>query len=118
MDSRRQQKVASLIQEAFGEILARMGKGIYGKAFVTITNVKVTPDLSEVRFYLSVFNAEDKAGVIEQIKGHEFELKRELSAKLRHHLRKIPVLEFFLDDSLDQAYHMEEVFKRIKKENE
>lgn len=106
------------MQEAFSEILTREGKGIYGKAFVTITNAKVTPDMSEARFYLSVFNTEQKEEVIEAIKAHEFELKRALSEKLRHHLRKIPELQFFLDDTLDQAYRMEELFKKIHSEKD
>jgi ribosome-binding factor A len=54
MDSRRQQKVASLIKEEFTDILLKSGRGFYGKAFVTVTNVKVTPDLSTVRFHVSV----------------------------------------------------------------
>ena len=58
MDSRRQQKVASLIKEEFTDILAKSGRGIYGKAFVTVTKVMVTPDLSTARFHLSVFNGD------------------------------------------------------------
>ena len=59
MESRRQLKMGSVIQEAFTGILNREGKSIYGKAFVTVTRVKVTSDLGLVRFYLSIFNATD-----------------------------------------------------------
>ena len=54
-------KISSLIKEAFTEVLNRTGKGIYGKAFVTVTNTTVNSDLTLVRFYLSVFNTEDDA---------------------------------------------------------
>jgi len=63
MDTRRQLRIASVIKDAFSEILVRDGKNIYGTAFVTVTNVKVTSDLTLVRFYLSIFNVVDKEEV-------------------------------------------------------
>jgi len=113
MDSRRQQKVASLIKEEFTDILLRNGRSIYGKAFVTVTNVKVTPDLSTVRFHLSVFNG-DKEEVIQQLQDKKQEIKRLLGDKLRFNLRRVPEVEFFLDDTLDDVFRMEELFKKIK----
>lgn len=118
MDSRRQLKVASLIQEAFTEILARDGKKIYGKALVTVSRVNVTSDLLLARFNLSIFNAEDADALIEKFNEHKFELKRALSEKLRHHMRRIPEIEFYKDGTMDYVFHMEDVFKRIKQEDE
>jgi len=117
MDSRRQLKIASVIHEVFSGILSRDGKAIYGKAFVTLTRVKVTSDLSLVRFYLSIFNAPDPDEVIEKFNEHKFELKRKLNEQLRHQLRVMPEIEFFRDDTLDQAFHIEELFKKIKEED-
>jgi ribosome-binding factor A len=117
MDSRRQLKIGSVIQEAFTSVLSRDGKGIYGSAFVTVTRIKVTSDLSLARFYLSIFNTPDGEAVIKKLYEHKFEIKRKLAEKLRHQLRVIPELEFFKDDSLDYAYHIEEVFKKIKKDD-
>jgi ribosome-binding factor A len=117
MDSRRQLKIASLIQEAFTEVLSKDVKGFYGKAFVTVTKVTVTSDLTLARFYLSIFNAEDADEVVRKFSEHKFELKRHLAEKLRHHLRRIPEMEFFRDDTLDQAYKIEEVFRKINAEN-
>jgi len=117
MDSRRQLKIGSVIQEAFTAILSRDGKGIYGKAFVTVTRVRVTSDLSLARFYLSIFNAGDGEDVIRKFNEHKFELKRKLAEKLRHQLRVMPELEFFKDDTLDYAFHIEEVFKKIKEDD-
>jgi ribosome-binding factor A len=118
MDSRRQLKIASLIKEAFTEILSREGKGIAGKAFITVTNVTVTSDLTVTRFYLSVFNAENPDEVVNKFREHKAEIKRYLGEKLRHHLRRIPEIEFFRDETLDNAYRIEEVFKKINNEKE
>jgi ribosome-binding factor A len=118
MDSRRQLKVASLIQEAFTEILAREGKRLYGKALVTLSKVNVTSDLLLARFNLSIFNAEDSDAVVEKFNEHKFELKRALSEKLRHHMRRIPEIEFYKDGTMEYVFHMEDVFKRIKEEDE
>ena|ERR1019366_1225681 len=117
MDSRRQLKIASLIKEAFTEILNKGGKSIYGKAFVTVTNATVTSDLTMARFYLSIFNAENPDDVLMQFKMHKHELRRDLAEKLRHHLRRIPEIEFFRDDTLDYVTKMEEVFKKINAED-
>jgi ribosome-binding factor A len=118
MYSRRQLKMGSVMQVAFAEILTREGKSIYGKAFVTITNAKVTADLSLARFYLSIFNAEDADAVIEKFNEHKFDLKRKLAEKVRHQLRVMPDIEFFRDETLDYAFHMDEVFQRIKQDEE
>lgn len=118
MDSRRQLKIASLIKEAFAEILSRNGKTIYGKAFVTVTNATVTSDLTLARFYLSIFNAENAGEVVAKFREHKAEIKRQLGEKLRHHLRRIPEIEFFRDETLDNVYRIEEVFKKINDEKE
>lgn len=118
MDSRRQLKVGSEIQKAFSEILVRDGRAIFGKAFVTLTNAKATSDLSLVRFYLSVFNAENPDEIIDKFNERKFELKRKLAEKLRHQLRVMPEIEFFRDETLDYAFHIEEVFKKVHEEDE
>ncbi|MCW5907953.1 MAG: 30S ribosome-binding factor RbfA [Chitinophagales bacterium] len=118
MDSRRQLKVASLIKEAFTEILTRDGKKIYGKAFVTVSNVNITSDLLLARFNLSIYNTEDADAVVQKFNEHKFELKRALSEKLRHHIRRIPEIEFYKDETMEYVFHMEDLFKRIKQEDE
>ncbi|MBL0309536.1 MAG: 30S ribosome-binding factor RbfA [Bacteroidetes bacterium] len=117
MDSRRQMKLVSVIREAFTDILARDGKNIYGKSFVTVTNVKITSDLSLVRFYISIFNAENPEEVIHQFNEQKTDLKRKLAEKVRHQLRIMPNIEFFRDETLEYASHMDEVFKKIKEED-
>ena len=118
MDSRRQLKIGSVIQEAFTAILSRDGKAIYGNTFVTVTNVKVTSDLSVARFYLSIFKSEDPEAIIQKFNERKFDLKKKLAEKLRHQLRVMPEIEFFRDETLDYAYHIEDLFKKIKQEDE
>jgi len=117
MDTRRQLKIASLIKEAFTEILSREGKSLFGKAFITITNVVVTSDLTLARFYLSIYNADNADNVVKKFTEHKYELKKHLANALRHHLRRIPELEFFRDDTLDYVQRIEEVFKKIKEDD-
>jgi ribosome-binding factor A len=115
MDSRRQQKVASVIKEAFSGVLLRVGKGIYGHALVTVTQVKTTPDLSEARFYLSIFNG-DKEAILGAMIERKHELKRMLASELRHSLRHIPEITFFIDDTLDEVYKIEEIFTKLQQD--
>lgn len=118
MDTRRQQKIASVIKEVFSDILLRHGKNIYGSAFVTVTKVKPTSDLGLVRFYLSIYNTANADEVLEKFKEKKFELKKLLAEKLRHHLRIVPQIEFFKDDTLDYVQQIEEVFRKIKQADE
>lgn len=118
MDSRRQLKMSSLIKEAFAEVLIRDGKKIYGKAFVTVSTVNVTSDLLLARFNLSIYNSEDPDAVIQKFNEHKFELKKALAEKLRNHVRRIPEMEFYKDGTMEYVFHMEDVFKRIKDEDD
>lgn len=117
MDNIRQKKISNLIKEAFGEIFTREGASLFGKAFVTITNVQVTPDLSIARIYLSIYNLEQPQQLIDEMNFAQSDFRRMLGNKLRHDLRKIPELEFFLDDTLDQVEKIEKLFDKIKKED-
>ncbi len=118
MESRRQLQVGSVIKEAFTDILIREGKAIYGNAFVTLTKVKMTSDLGLARFYLSIYKAENPEEIIEKFNERKPELKRKLGERVRQQLRVMPDIIFFLDESLEYAFHMEEVFKKIKEDDE
>ncbi len=112
MDSTRQLKYARLIQKELGEIFQKEGKSIYGQNFVTITGVKVTPDLSIARIHLSVFNQKGPE-VITRMNEHKKEIRRKLGDVIRNQARIIPDLEFFIDDSLDYAEKMDKIFKDL-----
>jgi ribosome-binding factor A len=83
---------------------------------ISISAVKVTPDLLEARFYLSFFQVKDVDAALNKIEGRHHEIKKELAAKVRHQLRSIPVLKFYKDDTLDHVFKMEEIFKKIEEE--
>ncbi len=105
------------MNEALTEILSREGRNIYGVALVSITNVWVSSDLSIARFYFSVYNAENKKVVMQSLEESKANLKRAMVPKIRN-LRKMPEIEFFLDETLDQAAKIEELFKKIHEEDD
>lgn len=117
MESRRQKKVAQLIQETLSEIFQKYGSNYYHHAFVTITSVNVTPDLLTAKVYLSVYNVadQDKHDIMDKITSHASEIRKQLGMKVRHQLRRVPELFFRLDNTLDEALKIEALLKDIKK---
>lgn len=106
MDSKRQQKFSRQIQKDLSDIFQKDMRSLFGKAFVTITEVKVTPDLAIARCYLSLMLTNDKQGLLAEIiekKGH---IRKILGERIRHQARVIPNLEFFLDDTAEYAAKM------------
>jgi ribosome-binding factor A len=83
---------------------------------VSISSVKVTPDLLEARIYLSIFQVPDSKEVMKVIESRAWEIKKELADRVKHQFRRIPVLHFYLDDTLDYVFKMEEIFKQISSE--
>jgi ribosome-binding factor A len=83
---------------------------------VSISSVKVTPDLLEARIYLSIFQVPDPKEVMKVIESRAWEIKKELADRVKHQFRRIPVLHFYLDDTLDYVFKMEEIFKQINAE--
>ena len=83
---------------------------------VSISSVKITPDLLEARVYLSLFKVADPKATMKKIEERVWEIKKELAASVKQQLRRIPELRFFHDDTLDHVFKMEELFRQIKKE--
>src|SRR6478609_772099 len=115
-EGKRQKQVSGLIQEEINLIFQRMGLNMISGGMVSISSVKITPDLLEARIYLSVFNAADNQSVLKKIEDRGWEVKKELAARVRNQLRRIPEIKFFLDDTLDHVFKMEELFKQIKED--
>ncbi len=112
MDSTRQLKFARLIQKEIGDIFLKEGKGYYGSSFVTVTGVKITPDLSKARIHISVFQNKGEE-VLQQLHIHTREIRKHLGERIRNQARIIPELEFFIDDSLDYAEKIDKIMKKI-----
>ena len=113
-EGKRQKQVGGLIQEEINIIFQRLGLNMIEGGMVSISSVKITPDLLEARIYLSVFNAKDNMQALKRIEDRAWEIKKELAARVKHQLRRIPEIKFFLDDTLDHVFKMEELFKQIK----
>ncbi len=116
-ESKRQKQVARLIQEEMTQIFQREGINIVQGGMVSISKVSVTPDLLEARIHLSFFKIEDPNALLQAIKEKTGELRRALGNQLRHHLRRIPELQFFTDDTLDHAFKIEALLQQVKKES-
>ena len=112
-ESKRQKQVAGVIQEEMNDIFLRLGLNMIAGGMVSIAAVKVTPDLLEARIYLSLFQVKDEAAVMKKIESKAWEIKKELADKMKHQLRRIPVIHFYNDDTLDYVFKMEEIFKKI-----
>ncbi|QEC67659.1 30S ribosome-binding factor RbfA [Panacibacter ginsenosidivorans] len=115
-EGKRQRQVAGVIQEEMNDIFRRLGLNMINGGMVSISSVKVTPDLLEARIYLSLFKIEDQEAAMKKIEAKAWEIKKELSERVKHQLRRIPVLHYFKDDTLDQVFKMEEIFKQINEE--
>lgn len=116
-ESKRQKQVAGLMNEEMNRIFQRLGLNMIDGGMVSISDVKVTPDLLEARFYLSFFQVKDTNAAMKKIEDRHHEIKKELAASVRHQLRNIPILKFFSDDTLNHVFRMEELFKEIQQFN-
>ncbi len=117
-ERKRQKQVGSLIQEELSIIFQRLGIHMIGGAMVSVAAVRMTPDLLEARIYLSIYNADNQDEIMEKIQEKQGEIKKQLGNRLRHQLRRIPVLAFYKDDTLDYVFKMEEVFKKIHEKDQ
>ena len=118
-ESKRQLQVAEVIKRNFGLVLQQEGSYIYGsEALVTVTSVKVSPDLSQGKIYLSVYNTENKQAVILQMEEEYNRLKQALAHRIRKHIRRIPQFQFFLDETLDEMYRLNSLFNKLHQEKQ
>ena len=116
MESKRQQKFAGVIQEDLAEIFQREGMNFLPNTLVTITKVRVTPDLAIARVFLSFFNNTDTILALNTIKAHASEIRYKLGARIRSQVRIVPQLEFFVDDTNAYVEKMDQLFDKISKE--
>ena len=113
MESKRQRQVAKQIQKDLGEIFQKDLKQLFNGGFVTITDVKTTPDLAIARVYLSFLLANDREGVLQIIRENTKVIRNLLGERVRHQLRIVPNLQFFIDDTAEYAQKMDALFAGI-----
>ena len=108
METTRQQKISRLIQKELSEIFLQQTKATNG-ILISVSEVRVTSDLSIARAYLSIFPNDKKEELIENINANAKAIRYDLGTRVRHQLRIIPELIFHIDDSLDYAERIDEL---------
>lgn len=118
MESIRQKQIGELIRRYFGMILTEQGGYIYGRdKLVTVTEVKMTPDLLTSKIYISVYGTEDKQEVILLLEDAMHQLRQALAQKIGKQMRRMPNIEFFLDDLIDEMYRVDALLNRVNTED-
>ncbi len=110
MESKRQQKVARQLQKDLSEIFQRQVTHLFGGAFITVTAVRVSPDLSIARVYLSLMATKNPTLLFDTIRDNGRTIRQLLGERVRHQLRIVPELVFFLDDTAEYAAQMDKLF--------
>jgi len=112
-ESKRQKQIGNVIQKEMSDIFQREGLNIIHNSMISISKVKVTPDLMEARIYLSFFQVEDAEKMLAHIQDRDWDLRKQLAARIKNQVRKIPIIQYYLDDTLEYVFKMEEVFKNL-----
>ncbi len=110
METTRQNKIARLIQKELSDIFLRETKSMNG-VLISVSAVRISPDMSIVRAYLSIFPSNKGNEILENINKNSKAIRFELGNRVRHQLRIIPELRFFIDDSLDYLEKIDELLK-------
>ena len=110
MDTKRTQKIERQIQKDLSEIFLGQTKLMHG-VMVSVTNVRISPDLSIAKAYLSVFPSEKGKEIIENIQSNKKSIRYELGLRIGKQIRKVPELSFFLDDSIDYLEKIDQLLQ-------
>lgn len=116
MQTTRQQKIARLIQKELSDIFQRQTQATHG-VLVSVSAVKISPDLSIAKGYLSIFPSERAQELLKNINANAASIRYELGKRTRHQLRIIPELTFFIDDSLDYLEHIDSLLAQSRSEH-
>ncbi|MEL4306901.1 30S ribosome-binding factor RbfA [Joostella sp. CR20] len=112
METNRQKKIGGVIQRDLAEILQRAAKeGGMSGTLISVTKVNVTTDLSMAKVYVSIFPVDKSKELIEGIRSNQPLIKHELAQRTKNQLRRVPELEFFIDDSLE---YIDRIDKSLK----
>ncbi|SRR6056297_602510 len=119
MESIRQKQVAETVKRHFSFVLQQEASYMTSEAaLITVTNVMMTPDLSIAKIYLSIFNTDNKQETLLELQDNMPRLRQALGARLKNHVRRIPELDLFIDDTLDEMYRLNELFDKLEAENQ
>jgi ribosome-binding factor A len=111
MDSTRLNRLSQLMIEELGTIFQRFSQRMFKGVLVSVTKVRISPDLSVAKVYISIFPSNESEVVMETVAAQQGVLKRELTSVLGRQLRKMPDLKFYVDDSLDYEDNIEKLLR-------
>ena len=114
METIKQQQTGELVKRNFSQILQQEGSAI----LVTVTQVKMTPDLGLAKIYLSIFNTEHKQEPLLLLEEEKIRLRQALGSRIKKWVRRIPEIDFYLDDTLDEMYRLSELFHKMEEDNQ
>ncbi|HFC00646.1 MAG TPA: 30S ribosome-binding factor RbfA [Phaeodactylibacter sp.] len=118
-ESKRQQQAAEVIRRNFSVVLQEIGSYVYGsEILVTVTHVKVTPDFGLAKIYLSIFNTENKQAVLLLMEKEKYRFKSGLAARIRNKVRRMPNIDFYIDETLDEMYRIQDLFNKLEEDNQ
>ena len=112
MDSVRQNKVNSLLQHEMAEVIQGHNRELLPGGLITVTAVRISPDLGLAKVYLSLFPVKDKQAVLEKVKVITQRLRGELGHRVGKQLRIVPELNFYIDDSLDRIEEIDNLLRK------
>jgi ribosome-binding factor A len=112
MDSVRQQKVNKLLAKELAEIFRSNSRTLFGGAFISVTGVRVSPDLGTAKVYISIMATKDRKQIFDLVESQNSQIRKRLGIVVGKQIRVVPELSFFLDDSLDYALRIEELLKK------
>jgi ribosome-binding factor A len=112
-EGKRQKQVSALLLEEINRIFQKLGLNMIQGGMVSISSVKITPDLFEARIYLSFYQVTNPKDALKLIEDRAWEIKRDLVSSIRNQLRSMPQLTFYIDDSLEYVDKMETLFREI-----
>jgi ribosome-binding factor A len=111
MESTRQSKINRLLQKDLSDIFLLQTKAVQG-VMISVSAVRVSPDLSVARVYLSIFPSDKGPDILKEVKTMTKTIRYDLSQRVRFQLRKVPQLVFFIDDSLDYIDNIDQLLKQ------
>jgi len=116
-ESKRQQQVGSLIKMHFSTVIMNEGPNIMSGVLLTVTDVKMSSDLGLAKIYVSVYGTEKKLDVVEALEKNNRLLRQQLGARIKRHVRRIPEISIYLDETLDEMYRLRNVFGQLHDQN-
>jgi ribosome-binding factor A len=111
METTRQNKISRLLQKDLAEIFQKEARDMFHGIMLSVTNVRISPDLSVARVYLSIFPSEKGETTLLEIKLHQSRIRGLLGLRVGKQLRIVPQLDFFIDDSLDYIDNIDRLLK-------